>query len=306
MSLWREVADVFGPRKDFRGPVLGNARLQQLGLHPARIVLSDLAVASRRAQLRVRHPALPKEFARDGVVAVPDVLPRDVFEAVRDEARVAVRELASRVPRPTSTRGGFGARRPFVGGFDRFDGATLNRFLALDGMPHASAAVRDATLVTLASMAAGFVCKPERFWIYETVQGDDTRAHDGQKDLHRDTFHSTVKLWLFLEDVRPEDGPFEYVLGSHRTSRARLRWERERAIARCASDEKVRGGAFRIDEDELAALGHDRPQPFPVKANTLVLADTRGFHRRGHAPEGAYRLSIYASLRSWPFAPFPY
>lgn len=306
MAAWRDVLEVLGPRKDFTSPVLGNETLQRLGLHPARILLSDACVAARRAQLRTRHPALPRDFVRDGVLVVPDVLAPEVFSAVRDEARAHVEALATRHPRPRSTARGFGARRPFEGGFDRFDGSTLNRFVALDALPEASRAVRDPRLGALTAMCSGFVTRPERFWLYETVQGDERAAPDSQKELHRDTFHSTIKLWLFLEDVRPEDGPFEYVLGSHRSTQTRLRWERAQAIARCSKDHPRRGGAFRIDEAELPALGLGSPRAFPVRANTLVVADTRGFHRRGHAPDGAYRLSLYASLRAWPFSPVPF
>lgn len=306
MSVLREVIDVLGPRKDFRGPVLGNVHAQRLGLQPARIVLSDLAVAGRRAQLRVRHDALPDAFVRDGVLVLSNALPAEIFEAVRAEAKAKVEEVAARHPRPTSQRAGFGERRLFDGGFDRFDGSTLNRFVALDALPHASAAIRDPHLVSLSSMAAGFRTRPSRFWLYETVQGDEAVGPDLQKELHRDTFHSTIKLWLFLDDVRPEHGPFEYVLRSHRATVSRLRWERARAIERCQRDPKSRGGAFRIREEELAALGLDAPVSLPVRANTLVLADTRGFHRRGHAPKGAYRLALHASLRSWPFAPVPF
>ena len=65
-----------------------------------------------------------------------------------------------------------------------------------------------------------------------------------QRALHRDTFHSAIKLWLFLEDVTDADGPFEYVPGSHRMTRARYHWEHRKA--RVAADKRL-GGSFRID-----------------------------------------------------------
>ena len=34
--------------------------------------------------------------------------------------------------------------------------------------------------------------------------------------LHRDTFFRALKFWFFLRPVQREDGPFEYVPGSHR------------------------------------------------------------------------------------------
>ena len=39
---------------------------------------------------------------------------------------------------------------------------------------------------------------------------------DPQTALHADTFHPTVKAWLFLTDVAADAGPFTYVPGSHR------------------------------------------------------------------------------------------
>lgn len=303
---WREALDVVGARKDFTGRVLGSPRLNRLGLHPARIVLSELCVSARRLPLRLRYGALPSTFHRDGVLVAEAFLPADVFAAVRNEARARAQEIAKRHPRPRRIARGFGAQRPFEGGFDRFDGGTLNRFVAIDALtPLAARAIRDPRLSALSAMSAGALPRPERFWIYETIHGDEAAAPDLQKELHRDTFHSTIKLWLFLEDVRPEDGPFEYVVGSHRPTRSRLRWEHAQACARTSPEHPRRGGAFRIDEAELASLGLGPPRPLPVPANTLVLADTRGFHRRGHAPEGASRLAIYANLRTPPFSPIP-
>jgi hypothetical protein len=41
-----------------------------------------------------------------------------------------------------------------------------------------------------------------------------------------------------------------------------------------------------------------------VKANTLVVADTHGFHARCASPKNTIRIEIYASLRRGPFLPF--
>src|ERR1700694_3362140 len=45
---------------------------------------------------------------------------------------------------------------------------------------------------------------------------------DPQTALHADTFHPTVKAWLFLTDVAADAGPFTYVPGSHRLTPERL------------------------------------------------------------------------------------
>ncbi len=305
----REILAIFGPRKDFRGPVLGNPTLHRLGLHPARIALSDLCLTLRRRQTPTGDIATwANTLRRDGIVVLENFLPQTQFAAVRAEAQERIRTLAERNRPPKCQSRGFGPRLPFDGGFDRYDGGTLNRFVHIDESltPHCHRAVRDSALTQLISFASGFRHRPQRFFIYQTVHGEERANPDIQKQIHRDTFHSTIKLWLFLDDVTHDDGPFMYTPGSHRMDRRRYAWEYHKAQAVSSREGRLRGGAFRIAADELTAMGLRPPQPYPLRGNTLVLADVRGFHRRGDAPAGAARLSIYASLRQWPFSPVAY
>src|SRR4051812_24305252 len=71
-----------------------------------------------------------------------------------------------------------------------------------------------------------------------------------RRDLHRDTFQPAIKLWYFLDEVAQDDGPFEYVPGSHRMTRRRLRWEYRRALAAVAPGGD-RGGSFRVGDSDL-------------------------------------------------------
>jgi hypothetical protein len=92
------------------------------------------------------------------------------------------------------------------------------------------------------------------------------------------------------------------VLGSNHSTPRRLAWEYRRSLA-AASGRGGRGGSFRLGEDELQELGYPKPTVFAVPANTLIIADTNGFHRRGEAPPGAERFSIYGGMRRSPFLP---
>lgn len=305
MSSGIALRTILSKRQHFEG-VLGDPILNAAGLHLGRMLASDATLGLRRRQV-ARHTRTEDEraFLRDGVVALPDFLSASEFDAVRAEVRASVERAATASPRPAeSDEIGFGRKRPIVGGFDRFDGNTLNRFLELDRAhtPATLAALRSPRLHSLAEFASGFRFDASRVAIYETVNGDDAANPDIQRALHRDTFHSAIKVWLFLEDVAPEDGPFGYVVGSHRLDRARLRWEHRRARAASAPDGE-RDGAFRASDDDLRAMGLPPPTSFAVKANTLVLADVRGFHRRGDARPWTTRLALYANLRVEPFLP---
>lgn len=299
------VTEIFGTQKEFSSRWVGSPRLNRWGLHRARIGLADAALGLRRLAVKRSGPPLGlATLERDGVLVVEDVLPVELFRSVRDEARASFAAAAElKAPPRQATSRGFGSRQSFLGGFDRFDGDTLNRFLDITerGAPAAHRAVRDARLAALCRAASGFNHQPHRFSLYLTVAGDNARNPDPQRDLHRDTFYSSIKLWLFLEDVALEDGPFEYVVGSHRMNPLRFAWERQRALD---AAQRRGSGSFRIEPSELAALGLDAPKPFPVRQNTLVIADVRGFHRRGAGRISAARLAIYANLRTKPFSPF--
>lgn len=309
MGLFRACAEIFSTEKHFSAPWVGHPGLNRLGLHGARIALTDAALRLRRLQVRAQGaPPELAELEAEGVVVIPNALPERQFAAVREEARLLVTQAQARQPQPVqATTRGFGPKLPFVGGFDRFDGDTLNRFIDLspETTPELMACVRSERLERVCRAASGFNHQPHRFWLYLTVAGDEHRNPDPQRALHRDTFHSAIKLWLFLEDVEEADGPFQYVARSHRMTAARYRWELARA-REAAAPGRGGGGSFRIDTQELAALDLEQPRSYPVPANTLIVADVRGFHRRGPAKLGATRLALYANLRTMPFSPVVY
>src|SRR6202007_1769658 len=70
---------------------------------------------------------------------------------------------------------------------------------------------------------------------------------DPQTLLHADTFHPTVKAWLFLTDVAEDAGPFTYVPGSHRLTAERLLWERRGSLSPVPSPDCANApGSFSI------------------------------------------------------------
>src|SRR5581483_10234586 len=119
-----------------------------------------------------------------------------------------------------------------------------------------------------------------------------------------DTFHPTVKAWLFLSDAAAEAMPFVYVPGSHRLTPQRLAWERRMSIAASRGAADYRAAEPRlvraVAPDELAGLGLPAPAAIAVPANTLVVADTFGFHARGSRGAPATRVEIWAFGRRKP------
>ncbi len=289
--------------KTFRDPWVGHPVLnRRWDLHRRRLQLAEQCCRWRQWF----RPAQFESLRRDGFIVMPEFLPSDAFAALRDEVEAAVQKAAVHFPCAGNDRCGFQPKQPFAGGFDRYDGGTLNRFIHIDPvlMPSAAAVSRDSRFSAASRQVIGLPMDPGKLDIYLTVHGEEDRTPDLQKDLHRDTFFRALKFWLFLRPVHREDGPFEYVPGSHRLNPARLRWEQATAEAAITHGRQPDvSGSFRIDEEQLTQLGLPAPKAVTCAANTLVLADVFGFHRRGAAQSGRERLALYGWNRPYPFLP---
>ena len=293
---------VFTSNKSFALPIIGSPILNTLGLHTFRMRLANGFLALRRFQVAgLMRPIESQQFKRDGIVVLEDFLSESEFSNLVSEVKNTMTAIDTRSPIQNYGDQGFGQKHTFDWGFDRYDGDTLNRFYAIKAEHNATHSfINNKRLKRLTSLFAGTYHDPSKYYLYKLFHGTEDTNADSQKAIHRDTFHSAIKLWYFLEDVKPEHGPFHYAPGTHRLTNRRLKWEKKRSIQ--ASKEN-KGGAFRISNEELNTLGDGQLTSFPVKANTLVIADIRGFHCRGAALEHQSRLSIYANIRPAPFLP---
>lgn len=284
--LW--LAGLVGAGKSFaRNPLIGSPALNRMGLHTARLRVAAALADRRRARLgRMIDPIDRAAFDRDGIVIKRDFLPPAAFAALKTELfdqDFEAREL----------RQGVAVQRmvPLGSGL-------------LARLPHLSAMLNDTGVRGLIAYAASTRGQPV-FYLQTVVAEADGPAPDPQTALHADTFHATTKGWFFLHDVAEEDGPFVYVPGSHRATPQRLTWEREQSLtaARSANPHHA-AGSFRVTEDELARLGYGPPVRVAVPANTLVIADTFGFHARARSERASTRVTLHTYVRRNPFLPW--
>ena len=267
-------------------PLIGSRRLNALGLHRGRVRLACALAASRRRRLaRLISADDARSFARDGFIVRENALPPDLFARLRDGVLGYAGEAREQV-----------------------QGNTITRRMAIDSamlaaVPELRALLGGSPWSGMTRYVASFAGAPLAY-----VQTIFARALPGDEDpqtmLHSDTFHATMKAWLFLTDVAEEDGPFCYVPGSHRRTPARLAWEDARALQHGGADRLSGRGSLRIAATELAGLGLPPPRCFAVPANTLIVADTSGFHARGIARRPSARVEIWGYARRNPFVPW--
>lgn len=130
------------------------------------------------------------------------------------------------------------------------------------------------------------------------VQGEDNGSLDPETELHSDTFFNTHKAWLYLDNVGYDNGPFVFVKKSQNINLPN-RLKREKEFSMNLESK----GSRRVNEEEVKELGLYE-EPFLCSENTLVIANTLGYHRRLRGKAGSDRLTIAFSARSNPFLKF--
>ncbi|GAB7550600.1 phytanoyl-CoA dioxygenase family protein [Novosphingobium sp. 11B] len=276
-----------GAKSFLDNPIIGSRRLNARGLHLVRVKLAAGLCAWRRRRLASGvRPEWREAFDRDGFVVIPDIVPPAEFPALRDAL------LTFKGPAREMRQGDAVTRRLAI------DPAMLSAIPALRAL------LTRKEVVALFHYVASYRTTPLHY-IQTIVSHSAGNEPDPQETLHADSFHSSLKAWLFLNPVSAEEGPFTYVRGSHRFTPARLAWEQRRSQTDPhAIDRLSARGSPRISEAERVAMNLPEPEGLTVAGNTLVLADTVGFHARGRSVRRGERVEIWSYARRNPFLPW--
>jgi hypothetical protein len=267
-------------------PILASPALNRRGLHAARLRLAHRLAWWRRHRL-TRHvsPEDRAAFDRDGYVCIPNFLAADKFASLQHQL------LNSELP----------AR-------EHRQGDTITRRVPIDQelvhqIPELGDLLRSPRWKGLMHYVGGTGGEP-LYYLQSIVTGFDGPP-DPQLQLHSDAFQPSLKAWLYLTDVTEDAAPLIYVAGSHRLTPARLQWEKQKSVTVLAKGDRLsQRGSFRITRDALPKLDLPEPTALAVPANTLVVADTYGFHARGPAERPTVRAEIWAYRRRTPFLPW--
>jgi hypothetical protein len=276
-----------GAKSFLDNPIIGSQRWNARGLHVGRVRLAAGMAAWRRRRLaRKVRPEWRAAFDRDGFVAIHDVVPPDQFPALR----AAI--LAYRAPAREMRQGDAITRRMAI------DPAMLTAIPALDAL------LARADIVALFHYVASFRTTPLHY-VQTIVSHVDGNEPDPQEALHADSFHSSLKAWLFLNPVAADEGPFTFVRGSHRFTPERLAWEHRRSLADPRAIDRLSArGSPRVSAQDLTAMKLGEAEALAVPGNTLVVADTVGFHARGASVRSGERVELWSYARRNPFLPW--
>jgi hypothetical protein len=267
-----------------------------------------LRALGKRALWKLRTPSVSAEAAKyvramaeDGVVVIPDFLPPEQFAQIREEYERAQSGLVFRPLPFYSSLESVKRGRIHAAGFP-VEGAGFPRTIEF--------LVKNKLLWQIVS---GVVRVPMRgipSAQIDVYQKRDEEAPDNDVEtvLHADLHSTTVKAFLYLNDVEKSNGAFVYAKGSAHLTRSRLRHEYDISVRTA----KYKRGDSDIDPDLLAVRGPNvrnviRPEYMKAmnvvetsicgKANTLIIANNIGFHRRGDFSSDRVRETIMVNFR---------
>lgn len=290
LKFTRDLVGIVVGEKSFeKNRLLADPLLNEKGLHQQRVVwVHKLANWRRKKLIQMVDAQDAAFFEKNGYIVKENFLAEHEFAQLKDEL----------LSTTLNTR-------------EMLQGNTVSRRMSLDAvdvkhLPMAQKFLKNQDWTHLLNLISGFKVQPMNY-VQVIFAKINAQEPDPQTHFHSDTFYSSAKAWLFLSDVDDSIGPFMYVPGSHRADAKRLHWEYVKSVE-VAKNQNVDGlsrrGSFRITPQQLKEFGFAEPIKFNVKANTLLIADTFGFHARGESASSATRAEIWAYARRNPMIPF--
>ena len=265
------LARIFSGDKTIPNPILNRLGIQVLRMLAARAMYRILP-----ASIDERVESYVKEIKREGIIMIHDFLPSDAFEAVRQEyKRIA--------DNPTSwnvfARGCNTQQLAFINSLDPAIIPNASTYFFKNPIIHGIFSAMEKSALQDLRVTMAF----ERL-----IQGSDGK-HDPETKFNSDIFFNTHKAWLYLDDVTPEHGPLAYVKRSHIHSPRQL-------IAVYKDSCKKNEGSRRIPAEEIARRGLVETLCVCPK-NTLVVANTFGYHRRVQGKAPMERIAAQIAVR---------
>lgn len=245
-----------------------NHLLNYAGAQVLRVLLSSACHAFRGMLQPWPKTNLTTMLRKNGFILIPNFLSQTTFQQVKNEffnstdigSYTPIKDCDTRVERYTYS-------------LDEW-----KRLPAVTKLLSDSLLVQTLEGAELKSIEIGDV------W-FDTIYYDDPqKVASSQNQLHSDIFYTTHKVWFFIEPVKLEDGPLCFVPGTNQLSLKRLIFEYNKSI----NFKELTNYSFRVEPKDRTFFGCVE-KALTCPENTLVIADTRGFHRRGDAKEGHTR-----------------
>lgn len=257
----------------------GPAWMNALGWQLARVASHHAAHAVRRPVTHLPETAdLIAAGERDGAVVIPNFLPAEDFDRLK--------QLSGALPSLPTAR--HDANRGNTG-LD-FIQAPILPTMGAESKFIVDKIANDPRLLNVVSaLSRHKITRPPSIGYQRlTMRPGEEFRPDAETILHADRHFPTVKAYYSINGSTLENGAYVWCQGSHKLTRARLRYEYADSIrfARERAKHNLEIPQHHLDDMSLVET------PILTEPNTLVISNNFGFHRRGHFAPGAVREQI--------------
>lgn len=255
--------------------VVENVLLNILGAQAFRYIVASMSLTIRRWLYTGTPNVYDKELRQNGFCVLREFLSETDKSIVLKEFE---KNLAN-------------AEHSFEDGSTKVVRQTVSNLNNIENIR--SRVIFNEALVNLVEKAEARRYTVKEVWLDKICNGDPETS-DSQKQFHTDNFYTTHKVWYFLDDVNLSDGPLTIAKGTSRFSIIRLVFEYMQSVTYRSKNYAWRPNKF---WRRLLAV---RPHPVIVPANSLVVANTHAFHKRGDAEQGTTRRQVHFRIRINP------
>ena len=264
----------------------------KIGVPVLRTFLADILIKLRRLKNCRPKDDYEKKLIGDGIIVIPNFLPDEDFKELKSEFdnNISISENVKIVKKGSMQ---VNIRKVEQNEYEKFP--AMKKF------------ARNKQLIRLISVGEGIkvVDELKKFDLEKTIFGDPDKDTDGNVPFHADIHFHSHKVLYYMSDVTEEGGPFIYCKNSHLNNLDRLWFEFKRGQLK---DAHIEG--WRIQQHLNIKFFNDyfsklKNQEYKVAcpANTLVIANVHGFHKRGESISGVERSLIRIPYRYNPLGP---
>lgn len=274
----------------------GSVIENQLGLQVLRMIGKQISWQFRSRQTDAEIQEYVEVLDRDGVLVIPDFLTAEQFSRVQQECNAIESGMSFEAFRKIN----YGKIQ--VANFDLKE--EHNNYSAIKNYLQENPMILKTASAIIKRRIED---RPSvRISIYRKVS-ETAPDNDVENVLHADLHTPTVKAFFYLNDIDESNGAFVYVKGSHRMSVNRLRHEYNLSVhtAKLNRGDAIpqhllveRGPIKRVTVSDKH-LGNLEETPICGKANTLVIANNMGFHRRGVFSSEKVRKTLIVNFRNF-------
>jgi len=232
-----------------------------------------------------------KEYIRtlkkDGIVIIPNFLNKETFTKLRNEFEKEKQKTEFIPFISPHLKDRYSESKLVFGTIKQTNDSQSNLFFLIDKHIRENHFIRKVASSVMKKNIDKFAVS--RIFIYKKI--NDTLVDiETTRFFHSDVAYPSVKAFLYLNDVDKNNGAFIYSKGSHKLTFRRLIFEYIKSIRRA----KVKAGDVSLEEKEEAdkrgwhGLTEDEERFLKIKgfniegkANTLIIFNVMGYHRRG-------------------------